>query len=157
MGRGVAGRRGSQTPPGGRKFGRITLPTLPTAVHIGAMLFSGAPAFFGPSLPHRLKRLWKKKKSARTSMLLRGNTTPTTPPCPSAPPPPPPLLLLLLLLLFYNIKLHYCTSTAIKPLHLVSSPEPFGRCDAARQKWRGERPTDERNFRIKALLFVSET
>lgn len=89
-------------------------------------------------------------------MLLRGNTTPTPRPVPP-PPPPPPLLLLLLLLLLYFIRLHYCTSTAIEPLHLVSSPEPFGRCVAARHKRRGGRPTDERNCGVKALLFVPET
>lgn len=71
--------------------------------------------------------------------------------------PPSPLLLLLLLLLLYNIRLHYCTSTAMKPLHLISSPKPFGRCIAARHEWRGERLTDERNYKIKALLFVPET
>lgn len=80
-------------------------------------------------------------------MLLQGNATPTPHPLPQ----PPPCLLLLLLLLFY-IRLHYCTSTAIKPLHLVSSPESFGRCTTARHERRGERLTAERNYKIKALL-----
>lgn len=60
----------------------------PPGVHIRAMLFSGALAFFGPSLPHRSNDFGKKrkKKSARTRMLLRGNTTPT--PRPSLSPAP---------------------------------------------------------------------
>ena len=172
------GREGSRVSPVGREVWTDGPPRSPPprqphpppplllpGVHIRAMLFSGALAFFGPSLPHRSndfgkKKKRRKKKSARTRMLLRGNTTPT--PRPSLRPPPlkpPPLLLLLLLLLllFYSIRLHYCTSTAIKPLHLVSSPEPFGRCVAARHERRGERPTDERISKVQALLFVLET
>lgn len=87
--------------------------------------------FFGPSLPHRSKDLDKKKN--QPGLACCYGATPHLHPPPSLPPPSPPLLLLLLLL-FYNIRLLYCTSTAIPPLHLVSSPEPFGRCVAARHE-----------------------
>lgn len=45
----------------------------------------------------------------------------------------------------------------MKPLHLISSQEPLGRCTAARREQRGERLTDERNYKVKALPFVPET
>lgn len=103
--------------------------------------------------------LGKKEKKNQPGLACCYGETPHRHPAllSPPPPPPPPLLLLLLLLLFYSIRLHYCTSTAIRPLHLVSSPEPFGRCVAARHERRGERPTDERISKIKALLFVLET
>lgn len=132
----------------------------PPGVHIRAMLFSGALAFFGPSLPHRSNDFGeKKRKKNQPGLACCYGETPHRHPAllSPPPPPPPPLLLLLLLLLFYSIRLHYCTSTAIRPLHLVSSPEPFGRCVAAWHERRGERPTDERISKIKALLFVLET
>lgn len=103
--------------------------------------------------------LGKKRKENQPGLACCYGETPHRHPAllSPPPPPPPPLLLLLLLLLFYSIRLHYCASTAIRPLHLVSSPEPFGRCVAARHERRGERPTDERISKIKALLFVLET
>lgn len=83
----------------------------------------------------------QKKLQPGRACCYRGNAAPT--PHPLSLPPPPPLLLLRLL--FYDIRFHYCTSSAMKPLHLVSSPEPFGRCSAARHERRGDRPMDERN------------
>lgn len=94
---GGAGGRESRVSPVGREVWTDGPPrSLPPAkplppppgVHIRAMLFSGALAFFGPSLPHRSNDFGKKrkKKSARTRMLLRGNTTPT--PRPSLSPAP---------------------------------------------------------------------
>lgn len=88
--------------------------------------------------PSPIKRI--KKNTARTSMLLQGNTTHTH------IHTVPPLSPLLLLLLFYSITVHQYL-----PLHLLSSPEPFGRCVSARHEWRGERLTDQRNYKIKAL------
>lgn len=120
----------------------------------------GSACFFWTISPSPIKRLWEKKeKENQPGLACCYGETPHRHPAllSPPPPPPPPLLLLLLLLLFYSIRLHYCTSTAIRPLHLVSSPEPFGRCVAARHERRGERPTDERISKIKALLFVLET
>lgn len=149
------------------KFGRMALPApLPpqTPAHPRRSYQSdavlGSACFFWTISPSPIKRLWeKKRKKNQPGLACCYGETPHRHPAllSPPPPPPPPLLLLLLLLLFYSIRLHYCTSTAIRPLHLVSSPEPFGRCVAARHERRGERPTDERISKIKALLFVLET
>lgn len=83
----------------------------------------------------------KKKTSARTSMLLQGERRTKTPP--SLPPTAPTFTSITSTILRHQI--HHCTSSAMKPLHLVSSPEPFGRCSAARHERRGDRLMDERN------------
>lgn len=65
-------------------------------------------------------------------MLLRGNTTPT----------PPPLRPhhLYYYYYYYYYSTDFITATP-PPLHLASSPEPFGRCVAARHETeRRERP-----------------
>lgn len=93
----------------------------------------------------------RKRKSARTRMLLWGNTTPTPRPSLS---PAPTTTTFTTITTTTTILQH---QTSLLYLHLVSSPEPFGRCVAARHERRGERPTDERISKIKALLFVLET
>lgn len=93
-------------------------------------------------------------------MLLRGNTTPHTHPLFLPPPSPSALTATFTTITTTTITRHHCcTLAATRPLHLLSSPEPFGRCvSAARHERRGERPTDERESLSKqALVFAPET
>lgn len=63
-------------------------------------------------------------------MLLRGDTTSThTPPSPPSLPPSPSALTATFTTITATTitRHHYCTLTATRHLHLLSSPEPFGR------------------------------
>lgn len=87
---GGAGGRESRVSPVGREVWTDGPPrSLPPAnpcpppgVHIRAMLFSGALAFFGPSLPHRSNDFGKKKekKISQDSHAVTGKHHTDTPP-----------------------------------------------------------------------------
>lgn len=118
----------------------------------------GSACFFGPSLPHRSTRL-QKNQPGRACCYR------------ATPPPPPPVLSLrshhhLHLYYYYYYYYYSATSDFITvpsprsapspsplPLQLLSSPEPFGRCVAARPS-REERGRQTRGVHKnkKALL-----